>query len=299
MELVLNNYLRGKGHGKTWTVEIDPPTRAIKSYFEETCIAAEMIWAQKQGPLYLCYSGGLDSEYVLSVVRHLGMQVIPVIMRTAYNDHETRYAFEYCKSYNITPTVIDLDYDKFIESGKFLEIATSIKCAAFQIPCNMWLASQLDGTVITGNDPPHMKKKADGLWYLDEEEIIHSQFAYFKKYKVHGTPFLLSYTPELMLSFLLDPTMVSLANNRIPGKLGTNSTKVQVFNNNKGAFSLVNRVKQHGYEHVETSAIFNHPDIQTVVSWKDKWLGSSDHQYHKVVERLSNNKTSKEKHSGD
>lgn len=298
MELIYNNYLRGKGHGPTWTVEIDPPSRPVKSYYEETCIAAEMIWAQRQGPLQLCYSGGLDSEFVLSVFLELGMEIEPVIMRTQYNHHETKYAFKFCEERNLSPTIVDLDYDSFVESGALLEIAKEIKCAAYQIPCNMWLCSQLDGTVITGNDPPHLIKKADGQWYLDEEEIIHSQFAYYKKHNIDGTPFLLSYTPELMLSFLTDSTMVELGNDRIVGKLGSNSTKVHVFNNNGGAFKLENRIKQHGYEMVEQSPIFKHPDIETVCSWKDIWKGSSDHQYHDVVEKLSNGHTSIQTHSG-
>jgi hypothetical protein len=299
MELLKNNYMRGHGHGDTWTVEIDPPTRQVKSYYEETCIAAEMIWAERQGPLQLCYSGGLDSEYVLSVLLALGMNVETVIMRTQYNEHETKYAFKYCEERNIKPTVIDLDYDKFVESGQLLEIATNMESSMWALAANMWLCSQLDGTVITGNDPPHMQKKSDGLWYLDEEEYIHSQFNYYKKYNIYGTPFLLSYTPELMLSFLLDPTMVKLANNEIPGKLGTNSTKVHVFNNNNGNFELENRPKLHGYEKVVSSPIYNHPDIQKVRTYQDKWMGRSDHQYHTVVERLQNGKTSIEKHSGN
>jgi hypothetical protein len=246
MELLHGNYLRGYGHGPTWTVEIDPPTRPVKSYYEETKVAIEMVWANKQGPLQLCYSGGLDSEYVLSVLLEMGMTVEPVIMRTAYNHPETNYAFRFCEDKRLTPTIIDLDYDKFVESGQLLEIAKNIDCASWQIPANMWLCSQLDGTVITGNDPPHLIKKADGLWYLDEEEIIHSQFNYFKKYNIYGTPFLLSYTPELMYSFLIDPTMSDLGNDRIQGKLGSNSTKVHVFNNNNGAFRLENRTKLCG-----------------------------------------------------
>ena len=297
MELVHNNYLRSHGHGPTFTVEIDPPTRPVKSYYEETCIAAEMIWAQKRGPLQLCYSGGLDSEFVLSVFLELGMEIEPVIMRTQYNHHETKYAFKYCEAKNLTPTIVDLDYDSFVESGELLEIATNMESSMWVLAANMWLCSQLDGTVITGNDPPHMQKKSDGLWYLDEEEYIHSQFNYFKKYGVEGTPFFLSYTPELMLSFLLDPTMIQLANNEIPGKLGTNSTKVHVFNNNGGVFELEQRQKMHGYENVVTSPIYNHPDIQTVRTYQNKWMGRSDHQYHKVVERLQNGQTSIEKHS--
>jgi hypothetical protein len=293
MQLVDNNYLRGSGHGDTWHVEIDPPRRSVKSYYEETIIAAEMIWAQKQGQLNLLYSGGLDSEYVLSVFLRLGMNIQPVIMNlrshdgSIYNSHESKYAFKFCEQQNIIPTIIDLNFDRFVESGQLLSISESVQCAAYQLPASMWLASQIDGTVITGNDPPHMKLNTkDNLWYLDEEEIIHSQFKYFKQYSVYGTPFFLSYTPEMMLSFLVDPTMEALANHQFPGKLGTNSTKVHVFNNGTG-FNLRQRIKQTGYEQIEKSAIFDHPDIQTVVSRKDRWLGTSDHQYHQVVAKLS------------
>ena len=39
-----------------------------------------------------------------------------------------------------------------------------MRCAQWQIPANMWLVEQLSGTVITGNDPPHMKlNKEDNL----------------------------------------------------------------------------------------------------------------------------------------
>ena len=114
-----------------------------------------------------------------------------------------------------------LDADLFLDKKPTLiEIAESMKCAAWQIPSNMWLAQQLTGTVITGNDPPHMKlNKHDNLWYLDEEEIIHSQLNFWRNRDILGTPFLLSYTPESMLSFLIDPTMEKLANHGFPGKL--------------------------------------------------------------------------------
>lgn len=286
MELVHNNYMRGTGHGADWHVDIDPPTRKVKSYFEESCIAAEMIYSQKVGKLYLCYSGGLDSEYVLAIFRKLGMEIHPVIMRNQYNAHETRYAFKYCDDRNIDYTVIDLDFDDFVESGKLLEIANSVKCAAFELPASMWLASQLDGTIITGGADPHMKlNQSDNLWYLDEEEIIHTHFTYWEQNKLNGTPYFLSYTSEQFLSFLLDPTMVKLANHSFPGKLGTHSSKVLVYNN-KTDFNLEQRVKQTGYEIVKQSPIFNHPDIQTVRGYSDKWLGTSDHQYHELIKRL-------------
>lgn len=293
MEFIQNNYLRGLGNGPTWHVEIDPPSRPIKNYYEEAKIAAEMIWAQKQGKLYITYSGGLDSEFVLSIFHSMKMEIQPVIMKLSdYNQHDIKYAFDFCQAKNITPIVIDLDFDKFVKSGEMLSIAESAKCAAFELPASMWLVKQLDGTVLTGNDPPHLKlNQTDNQWYLDEEEIIHSQFNFWRDNKIFGTPFFLSYTPELMLSFLQDPTIVSLANGEFEGKLGTNSSKVHTFNRGND-FNLVQRVKQTGYEVIYRSEILNHPDMQKVLSWRNIWLGTSDHLYSDVVQKLSNGEMS-------
>lgn len=293
MDLLYNNYMRSTGNGPTWCVEIDPPSRPVLSYWEEVKISCGLIYEQRTAPLQLCYSGGLDSEFVLATLLDLGIPVEVVIMNTQYNYHETKYAFKFCAARNIKPTVIDLDYDWFVESGKLISIAESMRCAQWQIPANMWLTEQLTGTVITGNDPPHMKlNKQDNLWYLDEEEVIHSQFNFWRQHSILGTPFLLSYTPESMLSFLIDPTMEKLANHGFPGKLGTNSTKVHVFNRLSN-YNLEQRVKQSGYEIAECSTIFNHPDIHTIIGWKDRWKGTSDHQYHNVVSKLSSGQLSK------
>lgn len=289
MNLLHNNYITSSGSGSTWNVEITGPCRPTKSYYEETVIAAEMVWAQKQGELHLCYSGGLDSEYVLSVFRTLGMPIRPVIMCTQYNHLETRYAFKYCEENSITPIVINLDYDNFIESGKFLEIATETQCSAYQYIANMWLTSQLDGTVITGDSDPHLFLE-NNKWFVDEIEPTYTQFDYFKKHNIHGTPFFLSYTAEQYLSFLADPTIQRLANNEIPGKTGSYSSKVHVYNN-QNKFQLEQRTKLTGYELVEASPIFNHPDMQLVNSWKQTMWGSCNFEYYSLLYRLKNDNT--------
>jgi hypothetical protein len=288
IELTHKNYIRGSGTGLSWSVEIDPVSRPIKSYYEETVIAAEMIWAEKKSPLYLCYSGGLDSEYVLNVFLQLGMAIQPVIMRTQYNQPEIEYAFKFCNERNINPTIIDLDYDKFVESGQFLEIANETKCAAYQYIANMWLTSQIDGTVITGDSDPHLFLGQNNNWYMDEWEPTYRQFDYFKKHNIEGTPFFVSYTPEQLLSFIVDPTMQRLVNNEIPGKKGSYSSKVHVYNN-QNKFVLEQRTKLTGYELVETSPIFNHPDMRLVNSWKQTMWGKSNFEYYSLVNKLKYN----------
>jgi hypothetical protein len=284
-----DGYLNWSGEGSSWNVDIKPVTQPVKSFYEETVKVAETIWSQKSSPLHLCYSGGLDSEFVLCLFLNLKMNIQPVIMRTQYNHPETKYAFKLCEEKNIKPIIIDLDYDKFIESGKFLEIATETKCAAYQYIANMWLTSQIDGTVITGDSNPHIFLK-DGKWYVDEIEPTYRQFDYFIKNKIEGTPFFLSYTVEQYLSFLIDPTMKRLANNEIPGKTGSYSSKVHVYNN-QDIFVLEQRKKLTGYELVESSSIFNHPDMKLVESWKSKWWGSHDTEYYTLINKLNYDNT--------
>jgi hypothetical protein len=285
MHLIHNNYLRSSGSGSTWNVEIDPPSRPVGTYFDETVTAAEIVWAQKQGTLYLCYSGGLDSEFALSVFRHLGMSVTPVIMCTQYNQTERQFAFDYCSKHNIKPVVVNLDLDEFICSGKMLEIAKDIQCGAWQIAVNMWLTSQLDGTVITGENPPHLKKVSN-TWYHDDDQIYHSMLKYFSNHNIFGTPFFLNHTAEQVYAFLTDPTIEDLANDRIYGKLGSHSSKYLVYNNNGGTFNLENRTKLHGYETVKESSVINHPDIEFLNSMQSEWWGLCDTEYQHMVKTL-------------
>ncbi len=289
MDLIYNNYLKSHGHGDSFRVDIGPATRPIKSYYEETLLTVENIYNSCNEKLYLLYSGGMDSEYVFSILLQLGIKFTPVIIKLNpnYNNHDLKYAFDFCESKGVTPQIIDINFDKFVESGLIVDIARSIKSSGYQIPATMYAASKLDGFILLGNDPPYMKlNQLTNTWQLEELELIHSILNYFKQYPVKGCPFLLSYTPEMMLSFLKDPTMVNLANHRYPGKLGTNTSKVHVYNNGSN-FNLLNRPKYTGYENIETSSIFQHENLQIFKDFSKVWGGAYYENYHDVISRLT------------
>ena len=301
MELIKDNYIRGSGSGDTWHVDIDPPKRKVGTYFQETLLAMEHVNAVRNGEIQLLYSGGLDSEYVARVLLHLGIKFTPVIIQlknvkenSIYNDHDTAYAFDFCKSHNLTPKIYDLDFDKFVSSGQWRTIAESVECCAIAVPATLYVASQLDGFTILGNDPPYLRyEKETDKWYLEELQYIHSILRYYKKFNLNGCPFLLSYTPEMMLSFLLDPKIVALGNNMFPGKKGSNSTKSYVFNNGSGFnmdvydFDKKTRIKYTGYEKIYRSDILKHPNMGDLKSYTQKWNGEYLEPYQNAVTRLS------------
>jgi hypothetical protein len=300
MELTKNNYLYGTGHGDTWHVNIDPPVRKIKTYFEETLDAVEYVYANKTGKFQVLYSGGLDSQYVCEVLLYLGIDFDPIIIelkdsnKEILNMHDIKYAYEFCEFKNIKPIVYDLNFEKFIETGKNVEIATSVTCCSFALPATMYVASQLDGFTLLGNDPPYLRNE-NGSWFLEELEYIHGLLRFWKKFNLNGCPFLLSYTPEMMLSFLLDPIIVKLGTGKCPGKKGSNSSKSQVFNNGSEFnmpvydFNKKERIKFTGYENIYKSKLMEHPNLTIFEEFKKTWNGEYLESYSDVLKRLSIN----------
>jgi len=301
MELTKNNYLYGTGHGNTWHVNIDPPKRQVKTYFEETLEAVEYIYANKTGKFLVLYSGGLDSQYVCEVLLYLKMDFDPVIIQLKNNSgdilnmHDIKFAYEFCYNKNIEPIVYDLNFENFEQSGKNVEIAESVTCCCFTLPATMHVASQLDGFSLLGNDPPYMRLEPNNIWVLEELEYIHSLLRFYKKYNVNGCPFLLSYTPEMMLAFLLDPTIIKLGTGQCPGKTGTNSSKSYVFNNKSNFnmpiydFVTKSRIKFTGYEQIYHSELMNHDNLKIFKEFTKKWNGEYLEPYTDVIKRLSVN----------
>jgi hypothetical protein len=288
--MIHNKYLRTTGSGNHFKVEIDPPTSFNLNYHENTLRVATKIYESRQGKLYLMYSGGVDSEYVLSVFLSLGINITPVIIKLNpdYNSHDVKYAFDFCESKKLKPIIIDLDFDDFVKSGKIVDIANEFKIGAYQLPSTFSCLNQLDGTIVMGSHgPPHMTlDQTTNTWMVDEIEPLHTVLKYFEKNKINGCPYFLVHTPEQYLSFLQHPIMQDLANHKFPGKLGNNSTKGLVYNAVSG-FDLVARQKYTGYENIENSEIFNHPNLQCFNEFKKEWWGTYSEPYHHLIKRLS------------
>lgn len=302
-EYIKNNYVTAIGSGSNWKLNIKSPTNPVNTYFIETLNAIEYIYSNNVGKFQVLYSGGADSEYICNCFLYLGISFDPIIINlvdgsgNSYNIHDYKYAIEFCKCKNLNPIIYTLDFQKFVNDGDIVSIANEISCAAIEVPATVYIAGKLDGFTILGNNPPYLKlNKTANIWEYTATEEIFSTLKYYEKFKLNGCPFLLSYTPEMLLSFLLDPTIKNLCTNKLPGKIGSNSSKSHVYNNGSNFnipvydFTIKNRIKFSGYEKIyEDSWFNNHPNIKIFHDqYKKTWNGSYSEPYDILVQRLLN-----------
>jgi hypothetical protein len=271
--------------GDTFTLSFNPLPAQYKNYYVESCKAAQEVYDLKQGKLHMLYSGGVDSEYALSIFLSLGMDITPVIinLNPNYNDFDIKYAIDFCNKKNITPLMINLDFDQFVKSGKFLEVSKTCRSALYHRAATAYVSETLSGTVLHGEGEPYIKKNNDG-WDVEIYEHDYAIWNYFVAKGIHGTTHFNRYTPEMFLSFLSDSRMVDLANDAVPGKLGSNSSKFIIYNRDSN-FNLEERPKYHGYEKIEKSEIFQHDAFHELEILGKQWNGVYSKNYFEFMKQ--------------
>lgn len=279
-----NNFILSSGNGNNFTVNINSFPINFSNYFIESCIAAEEIYSAKQGKFYILYSGGIDSEYALSVFLHLKMDVTPVIinLNPNYNNFDTVYAIDFCNKHNLKPLIINLDFNKFVKSGKFLEVSKICKSEIHHMAATAYVAGTIDGTILLGAGEPYIKLKENNEWNVEIYQYDYAIENYFLKKGIHGVAQFNSYTLEMVMSYLSDNRIVELANNLVPGKLGSNSSKFIIYNRHS-KFNLEERPKYHGYEKIEKSKIFQHDDFQELKTIGKEWNGIYSKNYFEFM----------------
>jgi len=286
MKLSKNNYIKSSGVGDTFTVYFDSLPKQYGNYFIESCKAAKEIYDLKQGKLYVLYSGGVDSEYALSIFLSLGMDLTPVIinLNPEYNNFDTDYAIKFCNKHKINPLVVNLDFDQFVKSGKFLEVSKICRSEIFHRAATAYVAGQLDGTILLGDGEPYIKKDSNNNWNIEIYEHDYAVWNYFIAKGIYGTTHFNRYTPEMLLSFFADERMIELANNTVPGKLSSNSSKFIIYNRHCD-FNLEERPKYHGYEKIKTSKIFQHDAFRELEIIGKEWNGVYSTNYFEFMKK--------------
>ena len=84
-------------------------TRSVqKLSFQDASDYTANLISKKYDKLHLCFSGGLDSEFVAKVLIRNNILFTPIILLTQYNELESWYAYKFCNDNKLTPIILDV-----------------------------------------------------------------------------------------------------------------------------------------------------------------------------------------------
>jgi hypothetical protein len=91
------------------------PESFIKKSFYDTSLDTIKLILNKYNNVYLGYSGGFDSEFILQLCYENNLPVTPIIAITPYNMVEKDYALHFCRKRGIEPKMLTIDEKMCIE----------------------------------------------------------------------------------------------------------------------------------------------------------------------------------------
>lgn len=172
---------------KRLTVLINPQP-LITGTFQNHCDRVVKNIADQGRPIALFYSGGLDSEFILSVFLRNNIPVIPIVIVTPFNKQELCYAVKFLKQNNLNPIIYQYDNESFFRNS--LATAKKLNICNLSQAIQLFLMDELtylNYNVVTGHGDPYYSElnMSFGEW----------DFYYLNFYSNHvGSFFLYDYS---------------------------------------------------------------------------------------------------------
>lgn len=198
----------------------------VSDYKTELFKNASKVYELHNQPLDLLLSGGIDSEIILRTNLDLGIPIKPYIFKyeNNYNIREYTMAVKVCEQLNVTPTIIDFNLEKFIENDAYDMWTKCYSHSSGRLP-HLKMTEYLDNIPVFGNGDPYWCKENDD-WYFEFDDSAHMWTMYFLNIGRTALSDWYEYSPEVIFGNMKSPIITDLINDRIPGKLGSNSSKI-------------------------------------------------------------------------
>lgn len=225
------------------------------SFKEELILAAKSVMDHYTTTPSILFSGGLDSEIMLRAFIQAGAKPNVYIYRYEkdYNIYDVSYAVTVCSILGIEYKIIDFNLEKFFstDAERLSELAQIDRpralpyCSFIELTEGIPILGASDLTVFRTTDDYSTK----GSWAIRcwEHDVAWSKFI-----RTIGKPAIgewFKWTPGLVLSYTKTKWCQQLVQDKFPGKLGVNSTKIIGY---REAYpDLIERKKKTGFEYAD------------------------------------------------
>jgi len=205
----INDFRERENEKQHYTVEFGRAKR-ISTFKQEAINAAKQIYKDADGKtIYISYSGGVDSEFIIHTFlkAEVPFEVITARFKNDINAYDFHFAEKFCSKYSFKFNVIDIDIIKFLET-KMMDYADAMKCCSPQFPLHYYIWDSVDGFVVAGHELVFRRNNRIPLFEtVEKEDSVHRYHIWRNR---DGAPAFYFYTPELVLSFMLEPEILKL-----------------------------------------------------------------------------------------
>ena len=198
--------------------KVGSASRKVFTAFEEAQMAAALIYREARKirqELFLCLSGGIDSEAMLRAFLSAGVPFQGIIMRfnDNLNDFDIKDIIQFCDKNRIPYEIFNLNVLDFFESERYLQYGQMYQCQSPQLATHLYLCDHIKGCPVLSWQPPEV------YFYFDRQKQIqtfsfgipghlHSVLLrYFVKKRRLGVPFFFLYTTALLKAFFKLPLL--------------------------------------------------------------------------------------------
>jgi len=247
-------------------------SQAPLSWKEEIYKAAVKIAQSTTKTIYLCMSGGIDSEVMCQAFwdQKIPFKGLTLEHKEKTNRHDIRYAIEWCRRHKVEHEIIPFDVKGFLEKEIDSYVDQGYEAGHpyfyFQIRL-MEIAEKLGGCAVLGGGE-QLYFFNDGRPSLSFESGRMASLAYCQRNNLQHMPYFYLSTPELCLSYNQIPAVKYILNHPELLKPLDNTYLMKRFIYQSIWPDLKPREKYHGYEGVAVMAAYTSARLQA--NLKDK-----------------------------
>jgi hypothetical protein len=232
------------------------PSETAAGTWKDECVraAAEVARAAK-APLWVCASGGIDSEVVCRSLRAAGAAFRVLIVRQAGggNADDIAHAEAYCAAEGIAPDVLDLDLEDFLTREIAARYAPRYQATNvfryLQIRMMEHVLERGGTPILGGGDLRLVRSTAAGSaagLVLRVHDHFVTPLEWLDDHGALGIPYFFWYRPEVMQAYLTDPDVRQFV--RVHRGLRTTLEGFKAFVYHRHWPDLRPRPKRNGFE---------------------------------------------------
>lgn len=259
-----NNHLKYTIGGRPYGLRITPYEKFLvtcgsidseyykkSSWLDEQYRTAKLIYDDFGSDLTVMFSGGTDSEIVLRAYKHIGIspRTVFIKFKDDYNIEDLKIADTIARELDLKLEVVEFDVKDFYRSGQAYEFSRSIQCRQIAYLTIYHHILKLQSPAVMGGEMlmrRHVDTTGSKWYYCFRENEDASAMRFSIQYNIPLVNEWFSYTPEMMLYYLDDPSIKQLISTRYNYKMSSVSSKNDVLQ--RLMPTVIDKQKTHGYE---------------------------------------------------